>query len=173
MKKQFGFSNTKHFLDVTQRHSHGLVLLTFRIEVYPILKMVPVASLVVHPSQGIAKQLPLPLVRTAGALIISRSRQKFHKTVFGEVVKQPLPSDPCPKAMRDHTMSVTGNGLKMQQRMRHSDSFFLIILLLLYRISHSPSTVKPLFFSKKDRTIVISCGHGLTTRYRSVLDFPR
>ena len=106
---------TKHFLDVAHGHGDRLVHLGGGVEIGPILEMVAISSLVVHPRKRISKQLPLPLVGTAAALIVARPRKKLGGRIFGKVMKQTLEANPRPKAVRDHAVAVSGDGPKVQK----------------------------------------------------------
>ena len=81
--------------------------------------MVTVAPFMVHPRLRAAKQLTLALVWASGALIVPRPGKKFGWAVFGEIVKEPLKTDPCAEAMRDHAVAVPRNGHKMTDGMCH------------------------------------------------------
>ena len=53
------YAVTEHFGQIAHRHGHRLIALRCHVEVIPILKMVFVSALVVHPCERVAKKLPL------------------------------------------------------------------------------------------------------------------
>lgn len=112
-----GNAVAEHLLNVTDRHPDGIVGLGNGVDVGPILIMVAVATLVVHPRRTVAENLALALVRTPRSLIVARARQKLGGRIFGKVVKQPLKTDPRAEAMQDHAVTVLCDGVKMAERM--------------------------------------------------------
>ena len=119
---------TKHLLDIAHRHFHRLIHFGCGIEVIPILKVVAISALVVHPRHGIAVELTLTLVGTARALIILRAREKLGGRIFGKIMKKPLPTNPCPKAMGNDAVAVLGDRAKMAKRVRHEFISFQILI---------------------------------------------
>ena len=124
----------EHFLYKTDGHFDGLIHFGFDVDVIPILKMVAVAPLVVHPSKGAAIELAFTLVGASVTLIVARTEDELGGREFGEIVKKPLTADAGAKAMPNDAMAMACDGAKMQNRMRHFPS--LLSLWCTYIISH-------------------------------------
>ena len=122
-----GHTVAKHFDDKAQRHFYRRVFPLRGIDVHPIFKMMTVSALVVHPSQGISVFLSLPLVGASRAQIMLCAGNKLRWRVFGQIVKQSLPSDPCAKAMTNDRMAMLCNGSKMSKRMHSVGSLCFLL----------------------------------------------
>lgn len=120
---------TKHLLDVADRHRDRLIELGFGVEIVPILKMMAISALVVEPCGGISEQLALALIWAACTLVIACARQKLGGRILGKIVKKPLPADARAEAMRNDTVAVLGNGVKMTEWMGHKQNPFQLRFL--------------------------------------------
>ena len=105
----------EHLRHVFQRHLHRLKTPLFirRLGgvippgiVDPILEMVPVAPLVVHPGPAAAGLLPLLVVGAAEALVVAASRKELLRTVFREIVGKPLPVQAYLKTQSSYGVSL-------------------------------------------------------------------
>ena len=112
----------EHFFYKTDGHFDGLIHFGFDVDVIPILKMVAVAPLVVHPSKGAAIELAFAFVWASISLIVARAGNELGRRELGEIVKKPLPANACAEAMPNDAMAMACDGAKMQNRMRHFPS---------------------------------------------------
>ena len=113
------YAVAEHLFDVSQGHFDGLIHFCGGVDVVPILKMVAVAALVVHPRMRAAKEFAFALVGASVALIVARAGDELGGRIFGKVVKKPLPANACAETMTYNAMAMSRDGAKMQKRMRH------------------------------------------------------
>ena len=98
-------------------HLQRLILVGYRAHICPVLKMVTIAALVVHPRQRIAILPALLLRRAKGALVILRTTPEFRWRVFGKIVGKTPPVQSHPEAVLLHQVPVMSNGSKMSDGM--------------------------------------------------------
>ena len=127
-----GDTVAKHFYKIPKGHLYGGVAFGDGVYVYPVFPVVLVSPFMVEPCGGITEQLALALIWAACTLVIACARQKLGGRILGEIVKKPLPADARAEAMRNDTVAVLGNGVKMAEWVGHkqdpfSVSFFYII----------------------------------------------
>ena len=99
------------------RHLQRLILVGHRTHIGPVLKVVAVASLMVHPCQRIAILPALLLRRAKGALVILRTTPEFRWRIFGKIVGKTPPVQSHPEAVLLHQVPVMSNGSKMSDGM--------------------------------------------------------
>ena len=119
-------------------HLQRLILVGYRAHICPVLKMVTIAALVVHPRQRIAILPALLLRRAKGALVIPSTTPEFRWRIFGKIVGKTPPVQSHLEAVLPHQVPVMGNGSKM------SDGMHLLPPSLLYSVHYYNSTVKGL-----------------------------
>ena len=90
-----GYSVHKHFYYIAVRHrrrfhSRPDTALICTV-INPILIMVPVPPFVMQPCRRVTDRLPFRIVRTAIALKIPGSHDKFRGQIFGQIMQQSLP----------------------------------------------------------------------------------
>ena len=124
---------TEHFRHIPGGHGHRLHLPGRRHIVRPVLEMMAVPPLVVHPGKGVALVLPLPLVGAPGADIIPGAGNEFRGSILGQVMPQPLPENPRPPAVPHDSMPMSGNGTEMPPKRMpaHGKNLLLQMILLV------------------------------------------
>jgi hypothetical protein len=126
---------TEHLCQKAHRHFHRLDPFGFRVIVRPVLEVVAVAPLVVHPRQRIAVCLTFGFVGAAFAvLIIADTLPELCGAVLGKIVAQSLPEDPRFAAVPDNGVPVPGDGGKMSpERMpAHNKNLLCVEYLFQY-----------------------------------------
>lgn len=73
---------TEHLFYIAKRHFYRLFHSSLRMIILPVLKMMLVSSLMMHPRDGISVYFPFFSVWASIPLIIFCSRDKFCRTVF-------------------------------------------------------------------------------------------
>ncbi len=112
----------EHFGEIAIGHFDTGTAFCYRIIVVPILEMVAVSPLVVHPCAGMSVGGALSLVRASSAEKEAGAGEKLGRAVFGEVMCEPLPKDAASRGMRDHAVTVLRDDPKMLDRMTHDHS---------------------------------------------------
>lgn len=105
---------TEHFEYISCRHRHTDKTLSWvYCKIYPVFKMMFVASFVMHPGNGISQYFPFLFIWTSIALVIPCTRQKFCRTILGKVMPQTLPKNTRLPTVPNHQMPMSCNGSKM------------------------------------------------------------
>ena len=81
--------------------------------VRPVLKMVAVTALMMHPGGAVALGFALAVVGAVVALKVLYTGPELHRGVLGKVVGQPLPVKPQTKAVFAHQCAVVVHGFQM------------------------------------------------------------
>ena len=102
-----------HLRQIPPGHWNRLVLAGGRIQICPVLVVMPVPALVMQPGGRITLFLPLCSIGTADSLVIFGSGPKLRRGVLGKVMGQPLTDESDPETVYHHQKPVAGNGFKM------------------------------------------------------------
>ena len=83
-------------------------------------KEVLVPALVMEPGSGHSDIFPLCIIRASRPLIVFTSNQKFHRCIFGQVMKQSLFIHTSPETVMHNQQLMFGYCFKVQPRMHLS-----------------------------------------------------
>ena len=107
----------EHLRHIFLRHLHAADAAAVPQVVRPVLKVVAVAALVVHPGAAVALGLPLGVVGTVVPLEVADAHPELPGGVLGEVVGQPLPVEPQAEAVPADQPAVMIDGVEMLPEM--------------------------------------------------------
>ena len=82
------YTVAEHFNQEVYRHLNRLIAFRLGIHIIPVLKMMTVTSLMVHPRYRIAVLFSLRFIGTSHSLIIPYPHPKLSRAVFGKIMKQ-------------------------------------------------------------------------------------
>ena len=114
-----GHTVAKHLHYKAQRHFDWDICFFLLGKIAPILEVVPVSSLVMHPCGGVPFFFSFRSIGAASSLKVMRTCKKFCGRIFGQIVKQSLHTDTGAEAMNNNAVSVSGNNEKMLDGMTH------------------------------------------------------
>lgn len=123
-----GYAVAEHLNNEPKRHLDRLDPSCCGLVIGPILKVMPVSSLVVHPRGRISVLFALLLVGTACALKIAHPCHKLGGAVLGQVMPKPLPKYTGLIAMLDNGVTVPSYRFEMLPRVAHADHFLCFYL---------------------------------------------
>ena len=107
----------EHLRHVLLRHLHAADAAAVPQVVRPVLKVVAVAALVVHPGAAAALGLPLGVVGAAVPLEVPDAHPELPGGVLGEVMSQALPVEPQAEAVPADQPPVMIDGVEMLPEM--------------------------------------------------------
>ena len=104
---------------------HGFALhrgVAVALDVHPVLPVMAVAPLVVHPSLGVPLYSALSRVRATKSLVVPHTNHKLARRVLGQVVREALAVQTHAKAVAHHEQLVVGDGAEMPPCLLEGDA---------------------------------------------------